>query len=344
MSSVLAGILRPQELSAPRPPEERGRGRESVRLMVSTATEDRDHAFVEIPDLLAPGDLLVVNESATLAASLPASGRLGGFRLNLSNHYGAGLWVAEPRWDHARPGPLPLEVGDRFEAAGLPARVIARFPGIARLLFVRLEGDVQAAMTARGEPIHYGYVDRSYDLEAYQTIFSRVPGSAEMPSAGRPFTGEILRAVREGGIEVRPITLHTGVSSLEGTDFAPGLSPVFPEAFEIPTATAAAVDRAHREHRRVIAIGTTVLRALESATVNGTVRPMTGFTRAYLHPGRSLSVADGLLTGFHDAGTSHLELLSAFMGIPRLRRGYQRALDHRYLWHEFGDVHLIWGR
>ncbi|MGC2035364.1 MAG: S-adenosylmethionine:tRNA ribosyltransferase-isomerase, partial [Thermoplasmata archaeon] len=240
MSSALVRILRPPELSAPRPPEERGKGRESVRLMVSTPTEDRDLAFVDIPDLLGPGDLLVVNESATLAASLPASGPFGGFRLNLSNRYGPGLWVAEPRWDHARPGPLPLEVGDRFEVAGLSAYVVARFPGIARLLFIRLDGDVEGAMAARGEPIHYGYVDRSYAIEAYQTIFSRVPGSAEMPSAGRPFTAKILQAVREAEIDVRPLTLHTGVSSLEGTDFAPGLSPVFPEAFAIPSPTAAA--------------------------------------------------------------------------------------------------------
>ena len=326
---------------ADRPPEDRGVERDGVRLLVSTPERDDLHTFSDLVELLRPRDVLVVNESATLAASLPARGEPGEFLLNLSTPYGPTLWVAEPRWASDRPGPLPLRSGESIEMAGIRGTWVARFPGIPRLGFVRSEGDLGAAMRTWGTPIRYGYAAREFPLEAYQTVFSRVPGSAEMPSAGRPFTPRLLRQLRENGVGIATIVLHAGVSSLEFGDVSPGVSPVFPEPFEVPPETVATILRARANCGRVIAVGTTVVRAIESASLSGTLRPARGFTRVYLGPHRPVRTVDGLITGFHEARSTHLMLLSAVVGESRLRRAYAVAAANGYLWHEFGDSHLL---
>jgi S-adenosylmethionine:tRNA ribosyltransferase-isomerase len=337
-------VERPAESNATEPPEVRAGGRDATRLLISSREADNVARFQDLPTLLERGDLLVVNESATLPASLPAVGSFGPFRLNLSTRYGSKLWVAEPRWSHSRSGPLPLASGSRFVAAGIPVSVVAPFPGIPRLLFVQFAHAPDGAMCRLGEPIHYGYVTRSFDLTTYQTIFARVPGSAEMPSAGRPFTRRTLAELETRGVAIASIVLHTGISSLETSDIDPHFPPVYPEPFEVPAATAEAINRAHRNGRRVVAVGTTVVRALASSTSGGVVSPTRGFTRAYVHPGREIVGLDGLLTGLHDLGTSHRALLEAFVGVDRIRRAYSQGLAAGFLWHEFGDSHLIWAR
>jgi len=328
---------------ADRPPEERGIARDGVRLLVSTPEDEQHHDFRDLPELLRPGDLMVVNESATVAASLPSRSRLGEFLVNLSTWYGGDLWVAEPRWGPGRPGPLPLVPGDDLEVGGVECRVVAPYPGIPRLDFLRAGGDLTDAMKRVGRPIRYGYAAREFPLECYQTEFARVPGSAEMPSASRPFTQSLLRRLRSSGVEFASILLHAGVSSLEFGDFPKGVSPVFPEPFEVPAPTVAAIRRARARGSRVVAVGTTVVRALESATDSCGLRAARGFTRLYLHRERPVRSVDALLTGFHDARSTHLALLEAFVGIHRLRRSYAVAAREGYLWHEFGDSHLILG-
>lgn len=337
-------FLRPAQLEASTPPEARGIPRDGVRLMVTRGSSVEHRRFRDLPLVLDPGDLLVVNRSATLPASLPARGRFGPFRLNLSTQYGPSTWVVEPRWAFDRPGPVPLAVGDTFAVAGRSGRVIAAFPGIDRLLFVRLPGDLTATLATDGEPIHYAYVPRAFPLRDYQTVFGAVPGSVEMPSAGRPFTPALLRALEGRGIQVAPVVLHTGVSSLEVGDAVGGV-PIYPEPFDVPPATVRAIDQARREHRRVVAVGTTVVRALESAyDAAGVLQPARGFTRAYLHPGRPIRSVDGLITGWHEPRSTHLALLAALAGVPALRIAYTAAVEAGYLWHEFGDSHLLWGR
>ena len=326
---------------ADRPPEERGVERDGVRLLVSSPNEEREHVFPDLVDLLRPGDLLVVNESATLPASLPARAEIGDFRVNLSTPYGPGLWVGEPRWGPSRPGPLPLDAHARIEVGGVPCTLVAGFPGIPRLVFLRADGDLQEAMQRRGQPIRYGYAAREFPLEAYQTAFARVPGSAEMPSASRPFTSRLVDRLRSAGVEFAPIVLHAGVSSLEFGDFPPGTVPVFPEPFEVPATAVEAVERARSRGGRVVAVGTTVVRALESATDTCGLRPARGFTRVYLSPQRPIRSIDGLLTGFHEAQSTHLALLAGFVGVPRLQRAYEFAARAGFLWHEFGDSHLL---
>jgi S-adenosylmethionine:tRNA ribosyltransferase-isomerase len=196
-------------------------------------------------------------------------------------------------------------------------------------------------MAAAGQPIRYGYITESYPLEYYQTYFAAVPGSAEMPSAGRPFTQRVMDSLRLRHIEVASLLLHTGISSLEVEAEEIEDQPLYPEPFHVPAATAEAVNFAHNEGRRVVAVGTTVVRALESAWDGHQVRPARGFTRLYVHPGRPVNVVDGLLTGLHDPLVSHLAMLYAIAGQEMIRAAYGEAIANGYLWHEFGDTHLI---
>jgi S-adenosylmethionine:tRNA ribosyltransferase-isomerase len=331
----------PHELGADRTPEDRGVPRDGVRLLLTQAGRESHHRFSDLPDLLRPGDLLVVNESATVAASLGGRTEFGQVRVSLSTPYGPDLWLIEPRWGFDRPGPLPLDAGDLLEVGGVPGRYLGAYPGIPRLGFFRAEGDLRAAMGSFGEPVRYGYLSREYPLETYQTVFARVPGSAEMPSAGRPFSSAVLERLARAGVGRAPILLHTGVSSLEVGDAGPGGVPIYPEPFEVPRSTVEAILRTRARGGRVIAVGTTVVRAIESATDDCGLRPARGFTRVYLHPARPVRSVDGLLTGFHESSSTHIALLSSVAGIETVRRAYRTAVDAAYLWHEFGDSHLI---
>lgn len=321
------------------PPELRGGSRDAVRLLVSTPAGHHHSQFANLVNFLCPGDLLVVNRSATIAASLPADGRPGSFILNLSSRYGGdahgSVWLAEPRWDFDRPGPLPLGVGEVATVAGLRTTFLHPYPELARLWFVRFEGDVLGAASTLGQPIRYGYVATPYGLEHYQTLFGTLPGSAEMPSASRPFTERVLRSLALKDVQIATITLHTGVSSLDKSDT------LYPEPFNVPAETVAAIARAKASGARVIAVGTTVVRAVESAFYDGSLHATEGFTRLYLRPGYPVAVVDGLITGLHAPEASHLEMLYALAGETLVREAYEEAVEAGYLWHEFGDSHLI---
>ncbi len=331
----------PPALEARQLPEERGVARDGVRLLVTTPSGDDDRVFGDLRRILRSGDLLVVNESATLPASLPARGRLGKFRIHLSTEYGPGLWVAEPRWETVQQGPIPLMEGERIEVAGEPARWVASYPGIPRLGFLRFDEDPTAAIARAGRPIRYAYLGHDYPLATYQTVFARVPGSAEMASAARPFSHRLVRDLRALGVGFAPIVLHAGVSSLETGPGVPVANLLYPEPFEVPAPTVESILAARRRGGRIVAVGTTVARALETAATGGCLRPARGFTRLYLSPDRPSVTFDGLLTGFHTATSTHLALLASFAGADRLDRSYRAALVRGYLWHEFGDSQLF---
>lgn len=341
---------RPADLQATVPAEERGLSRDEVKLLVTHGDSHSHSRFRDFATFLEPGDILVANQSATLPASLPADGPVGDFLLNCCTDYGNGLWLTEPRWSTSEPGPLPLSAGDHITAGRLDGRIISDFPNLERLMFVQFDDNVRAAMDARGEPIRYGYVKHPYPLDTYQTYFSAEPGSAEMPSAARPFTDRVVDSLRARGIGIATVTLHTGVSSLEvefdqyeGHCRGIECNPLYPEPFRVPAATARAVNRTHDQGGRIIAVGTTVVRALESAWAaeSGRVQPMTGFTRTFVTPERGTQVIDGLLTGLHDPETTHLAMLYAVAGQDLIMDGYEEAIDASYLWHEFGDTHLL---
>lgn len=337
---------RPEELVATQPAEARGQARDAGRLLVSGPAGHRHARFADLPEILQPGDLLVVNRSATLPASLPAATpdgiSPGAFTLNLSTKYGARLWLAEPRYSASRPGPLAeLAPGMGIQVAGIEARLVIPYPGLPRLWFVHFAGDVVEAMQRDGRPIRYGYLDGAYDLGHYQTIFANWPGSAEMPSAAYPFTWRLVDRLRGRGIDLASILLHTGVSSLEVEAEDVEQHPLYPEPYCVPESTAREVNQARAEGRRVIAVGTTVVKALESAWDGQRVRASSGFTSLYIHPGQDVSLVDGLLTGLHDPVTSHLAMLYTIAGQELVRGAYTEAVNEGYRWHEFGDSHLI---
>jgi S-adenosylmethionine:tRNA ribosyltransferase-isomerase len=199
-----------------------------------------------------------------------------------------------------------------------------------------ISGTVEDYLIEHGDPIRYGYVTDPPSLDSYQTVYATTPGSAEMPSAGRPFTAELIVNLISRGIAVAPLTLHCGVSSPERHE------PPFPEQYEVPEATARAVESTHIAGRKVIAVGTTVVRALETvAADDGLVYPGSGWTNVVITPERGVRAVDGLITGWHEPEASHLQMLEAIAGRDLLERSYAEALEHEYLWHEFGDSHLI---
>ncbi|MFQ5920102.1 MAG: S-adenosylmethionine:tRNA ribosyltransferase-isomerase [Thermoplasmata archaeon] len=342
MQAAELDFARPPELQATTTAEDRGLRRDEVRLMVTTPEDTQHTTFSALPSHLRPGDLLVVNQSQTLPASLPAwTEPIGWFLINLSTWYGGPTWLAEPRWNPGSPGPLPLEERQVIRIGGREARLLSEYPGISRLWFLRVDGGLWKAMRHTGRPIQYGYLSRSYPLEAYQTIFAQVPGSAEMPSAARPFTRSVLHRLGDRGIGVSPIVLHAGVSSLEIEAERVEEQPLFPEPYEVPASTARLVNETRARGGRVIAVGTTAVRALETAWDGELVQPSTGFTRAFIHPERGLHAVDGLITGFHDPVTTHLAMLHALAGSRAVRDAYKEAVRKGYLWHEFGDSHLL---
>jgi S-adenosylmethionine:tRNA ribosyltransferase-isomerase len=337
--TVLADFVLPPGLEAREPPEARGAGRDEVRMLVSRRRtgEVTHHAFAELPGLLLPGDLLVVNTSGTLPAAVRATRQLS---VHFSTPLPDGSWLAELRavTGHAT---QPCPGGTPGQELTLPGGAVATLAErvTGRLWRVRLSTAVVPYLLRHGRFIHYSYVERDWPAQAYQTVFAATPGSAEMPSASRPFTAQMVTRLVVRGVTIAPVTLHTGVSSLEG-DEEP-----YPEPYDVPPATARLVDATHRAGGRVIALGTTVVRALESAAVNrgpdGALPPSAGWTHHVVTPDTGLAVVDGLFTGLHEPRSSHLRMLNAFAGEPLLRRCYAAALEHEYLWHEFGDVHLL---
>jgi S-adenosylmethionine:tRNA ribosyltransferase-isomerase len=327
-------------LEAHEPPEIRGSGRDDVALLVaSRETGAIEHArFDELPLFLEAGDLLVVNTSATLSAALDARLEERQVELRLSTPAADGKWVVELRHVDGSPLRRPPVGGWLHLTGGGHAELLARFACSERLSVARLELDRPLAdyLHRHGRPIRYGYVPEPWPLDMYQTVFARDPGSAEMPSAGRPFTTELVTELVSRGTLVAPVTLHTGVSSPERGE------PPYPERYRVPETTARLVNAVHDWGGRVIAVGTTVVRALETtAAQDGTVSEGEGWTGLVVTPERGLNAVDGLLSGWHDHDSSHLQMLEAAAGADLLERSYRTARARGYLWHEFGDVHLI---
>jgi S-adenosylmethionine:tRNA ribosyltransferase-isomerase len=353
----------PDALAAGEPPEARGLARDGVRLMVSRVADDTiTHGrFHDFPELLAPGDVLVVNASATINAAIDAwrAGPDGRERigLHLSTPLPDGRWVVELR-RLTDGGTAPLfnaRAGERIElAGGAIAKLMEPFrPGGSPIEHGDIEQDdrvrlwcaeltcrrsVLAHFTTHGSPVRYGYVSRRWPLSYYQTVFSAEPGSAEVPSAGRAFTAEIVERLKRRGVQIAPLVLHTGVASLEDDE------PSYPERYRVPAATADLVNQARAAGGRVIAVGTTVVRALETvASPDGRVRPGEGWTGLVVTPERGVFAVDALLTGLHAPRASHLAMLETIAGRHHLELAYRTALRQRYLWHEFGDLHLLFG-
>ena len=369
-TGVIADVPRPAALAASEPPEARGLARDQVRLLVSNLANDSiEHArFDDLPRWLAAGDLLVVNTSGTLNAALPATTDRGErLELHLSTQLPGGFWSAEVRQPTAT-----ASQADRTPRAGrtlrLPAggraTLLAPYPVVGTIeaesrlwiAAVRTPEPIPQYLERHGRPIRYGYVARAWPSSSYQTVFATEPGSAEMPSAARPFTPALVTRLVSRGVQIAPILLHTGVASLEDHE------PPYEEYYRVARETAARVNATRASGHRVIAVGTTVVRALETVTDDsGITSPGSGWTNLVITAERPLRSVTGVITGLHEPRATHLAMIErvvdaaartgrsrqtaadGFCALCHLERAYAEARAANYLWHEFGDSHLIIG-
>lgn len=325
------------------PAEQRGSARDDVRLMVarrSTGSVEHER-FAQLDHHLLGGDVVVVNTSATIPAAIDAwssSGKM--FKIHFASPASGGLWTLEVRTPTKDGGTLPgsgSEPQTLELAGGAHAHLLARSPRSPRLWVAAIEGagNLVSYLEIHGHPIRY-VPGPAWPLADYQTVFATEPGSAEMPSAARPFTTRMVTRLVSMGVAVVPLVLHAGVSSYE-EDEAPG-----EERYEVPAATATVVNALRSSGGRVIAVGTTVVRALETvADESGRVHPGQGLTELIVTADRGVRAVDGLLTGWHEPRSSHLKMLEAFSSRDDLQAIYDQALSTGYLWHEFGDMLLI---
>jgi S-adenosylmethionine:tRNA ribosyltransferase-isomerase len=354
-AAPLGGFVLPAELVATGPAEARGLSRDGVRMLVASASEGIAHRRAyQLPAVLRPGDLLVLNTSDTLPAALRGvTGAGAPVEVHLSTVDPGGpppaaalasrtsRWTVEVRAGGGRLGgtasfadragtSIRLAGGGRLDLAGAYPD-----PGAAESRLWRATLSTPAPLhpwlLAHGAPIRYGYVRSPWPLSAYRTTYADTPGSVEMASAGRPLTARTFRRLRARGVRTATLVLHCGVSSPE-----PG-EPPYPEWYAVPQSTVDAIVAAKAAGRRVIAVGTTVVRALESVRRTG----RTGWTDLVIGPADRVSTVDGLLSGWHPPAASHLDLLTAVAGPDLVRASYTEALAAGYRWHEFGDSHLI---
>jgi S-adenosylmethionine:tRNA ribosyltransferase-isomerase len=327
----------PAQLEAHEPPEARGVPRDGVRLLVGRRHTGavEHHRFTDLPGLLRAGDVLVVNTSGTLPAAVPLDG--GALWLHLSTRLADGDWLVElrrPGGDGKAGAPYPHGVAGQRHALPDGGEVQLREPYSAGRLWrarLRTGRPVLDLLARNGQPIRYSYVPRRWDLSYYQTVFATTPGSAEMPSAGRPFTDRMVTRLVSAGVQIAPLLLHTGVASPEAHERP------YPEWYRVPAPTLRVVRQARAAGGRVIAVGTTVVRALESAAVG----PLSGWTELVVTAEHGVSLVDGLVTGLHEPRASHLDLLDAVAGRQLLAACYTEAVAGGYLWHEFGDLNLL---
>jgi S-adenosylmethionine:tRNA ribosyltransferase-isomerase len=350
--STLAFSL-PPELEASEPPEARGLKRDQVRLMISNYSTDqvRHARFDHMHEYLSEGDVLVINTSRTRNSALEAFRADGtALELHLSTHLDEDLWTVEVRSIDGTGKTKHLEDAREGEVLTLPimAKAILEKPYVsdciddskpsetlwlAKLQFPRQVDDYLARY---GFPIRYNYVKERWPLSFYQTVYATESGSAEMPSAGRPFSARLMKQLASRGIQTAPLILHTGVSNLETHE------PPYKEFYRVPPETARLVNDARAAGRRIIAVGTTAIRALETVTNgDGKTHAGEGWTCLVITPRRGLRAVNALLTGMHEPEASHLAILEALAGLPHIKVAYKEALRNSYLWHEFGDLHLI---
>ena len=343
----------PSELEASAPPEARGLRRDQVRLMVSSYSTDqvRHTRFYQLDKYLDEGDLVVINTSRTRNAALLASRADGTvLELHLSTHFDDGLWTIELRAMDELGKTKHFEDAQEGEILTLPGGVSAILQGpyisdcteeakpSETLWLAKLDvpQDVDEYLTRYGFPIRYNYVKDKWPLSFYQTVYATETGSAEMPSAGRPFTARLMKRLKTKGINIAPLILHTGVSNIETHE------PPYKEFYRVTPETARRVNEARAAGRRIVAVGTTAIRALETVTNgDGKAHAGEGWTCLVITPQRGLRVVNALITGMHEPEASHLAILEALAGKAHIKLAYEEALRKGYLWHEFGDLHLI---
>lgn len=349
MSAAPFTFVLPDELAAKEPPERRGIARDEVRLLViDRESKERVHTrFNRLGDFLQKGDLLVFNSSRTLPAALKGCSAKNApcIEARLAEHLPDDSWLVLLLCENGDPFACGLRAGMEIDfGAGLRGEVIKKDERIERLWQMRFSqkgAELVDTIYRIGQPVRYEYVSAPWDLDYYQTVYAQEPGSAEMPSAGRAFTWKLLFDLRRRGVETAYIVLHTGLSSYMD-DELDRLHPASEEEYFISESAAAKINLARRQNRKIIAVGTTVVRALESAAdESGFVASGHDYTRLRITENHDLKTVNALLTGMHEPEASHLDLLAAFLPPDEVRVSYEEAIEMKYLWHEFGDLNLM---
>ena len=341
MAATAFDFYLPSELNASQPPERRGIRRDHVKMMVldKKTGHVRHDQFFQLTDYLNAGDLVVMNNSRTVPAILQAVL----FRdtkiiqeeveIRLARRRNEEIWdvlvVAEG-----------VKLGDILHfSSDLTAVVIDLNAGtpLITILFSKKGTDLFNSIYSLGEPIRYEYINNKWGLDYYQTVFASHPGSVEMPSAGRAFSWELLFNLQRKGIELDFIQLHTGLSYLLDDELETSPTDNY-EEYHLFEKTIEKIRTTKANGGRVIAVGTTVVRALESAGVTGALN---GVTNLYINQSFPLKMVDGIITGFHEPKASHLDMLTSFVPQDLLWSAYKEAINQQYLWHEFGDMNLI---
>ncbi len=342
----------PLELEAGEPPEERGLKRDEVKLMVSYKSDNRiiNTKFKNITDFLNEGDLIIINTSGTLSASLDAVRKDGTkLKLNLSTHLPSDLWIVEirrieetgtkPFYEMHSGETLALHGGGSITLHShyrYHSKEVIQESERLWIATLNITLSLKDYLKKYGVPIRYGYVKKDWPINYYQTVYATEEGSAEMPSAGRAFSFELITKLVAKGIKIVPLVLHTGVSSLEGNELP------YEEYYKVPLESAKQINEARKTGKKIIAVGTTVIRALETVTdEDGITHPGEGLTKIIITPQKGIKSVNAMLTGLHEPKATHLAMLESLVGLEHLELTYTEALKNKYLWHEFGDLHLL---
>jgi S-adenosylmethionine:tRNA ribosyltransferase-isomerase len=341
MEATAFDFYLPSELNASHPPERRGIRRDHVRMMVLDRTTGfvRHDQFFRLADYLKPGDLVVMNNSRTVPAILNAGLYRNTKRIQQEVEIRLARRLNEETWDVLIVTD-DVRLGDILQlSSDLSAVIIDMKEGspLKTILFSKKGTDLFNCIYALGEPVRYEYIHNKWGLDYYQTVFASQPGSVEMPSAGRAFSWELLFSLQKKGIELDFIQLHTGLSYLLDNDLETSPSDNY-EEYHLSEKTIEKIRKTKASGCRVIAVGTTVVRALESAGITGALN---GVTNLYVNQNFKLKMVDGIITGLHEPKASHLDMLTAFVPQKLLWNAYEEAIDQCYLWHEFGDMNLI---
>lgn len=332
----------PAELIAQTPAEPR----DAARLLVVREDALEDRTFRDFPTLLGAGDVLVLNETRVVKARLFGTRAGGGAAevLLLRPAAGGAFDPAARRWEAlCRPG-RRLAPGARITFPAGSATVVESAPDGRRVLEFDEGVAVGELLESSGvTPLPpYIHAPPPDAAERYQTVFARVPGSVAAPTASLHFTPEVLERLRARGVRIVPLVLDVGIGTFRPVT-AERLDEhaMHAERFELPEATVAELVRAREEGRRVVAAGTTVVRALEGAAAAGELRSGAQSTELFIRPGFRFRVVDALLTNFHLPRSTLLALVSAFAGYERIMQAYGEAVRRRYRFFSFGDAMFI---
>ena len=328
----------PQELIAQVPAGERGASRLLHLDGASGALSDR--MFRDIEDLVAPGDVVVMNDTRVIKARLPGRKKTGGrVEVMVERVLGGGEVLAQIGSNHPTRTDAVLVLADAVEAT-----VLGREREFFRLRFEGCE-DAYALLERYGSVPLPMYITRDAgeaDAERYQTVYARSRGAVAAPTAGLHFDETLLVELRSRGVEIAYLTLHVGAGTFQPVRVQDlGQHEMHGEWYDVPQATVDAIEGARNNGGRVLAVGTTTLRALETAAAGGELKPGRGDTRLFVLPGFRFRVVERLLTNFHLPKSTLLMLVSAFGGMDNVRRAYRHAIEERYRFYSYGDAMLV---